>query len=131
MSDRPLDSGGLIELVKRDDREGCQQMVLVHSPAVITAPCSQDQWTSLHYAACHRFEILRYLLSFGPNINVLNIDRKTPLFEAVSFGDVDCARLLLEHGADATIRDSRNRSPMDIAIQQGNAELVALLAGRA
>ena len=49
-------------------------------------------------------------------------------------GDVECARLLLEAGADATLRptggNARGKTVLEIAEAKGEAEMVGLLEAR-
>ncbi|MDB4917439.1 MAG: hypothetical protein JWM95_5083 [Gemmatimonadetes bacterium] len=49
----------------------------------------------------------------------------TPLMHAVKQGKADAVRVLLEHGADAALRDSSGRSALDIAA--GNPHIARLL----
>jgi ankyrin repeat protein len=43
------------------------------------------------------------------------------------FGRNVLVRVLLKHGADTTIRESRGLTALDLAIQQGNDEAIGLL----
>ena len=38
----------------------------------------------------------------------------TPLHEAIQLGQVECARILIEAGADVRAEDSQGRSPLSI-----------------
>jgi uncharacterized protein len=82
--------------------------------------------TALHWAAwCGRDIILKKLMSLNPEINKLCTDFKaTPLFWAVHghrFGgkenfhhQAECARILLEHGADPTIPNLEGTQPAQL-----------------
>jgi ankyrin repeat protein len=49
---------------------------------------------------------------------------RTPLFLATKEGNLDTAKILLQHQADKNIRDDQGRLPHDIALQRGNLEMV-------
>lgn len=96
--------------------------------------------TALHWAAwCGRDVIVNKLLKMNPDINKLCIDFKsTPLFWALHgyrFGgdsnrhnQVNCARLLLEKGADPSIPNFEGYVPKQL-IGPDDKELIDLFAG--
>ncbi|NIN67511.1 MAG: ankyrin repeat domain-containing protein, partial [Anaerolineae bacterium] len=51
----------------------------------------------------------------------------TPLHKAAFGGNVELARLLLERGADVAAMTDDGRTPLDIAIERGHAELADVL----
>jgi ankyrin repeat protein len=53
----------------------------------------------------------------------------TPLAYAVARGRTEIARLLIERGADATVRSPEGESLSGIAIKRGDSEMAAMLAG--
>ena len=58
------------------------------------------------------------------------MDGSTPLHHASSWSDVELARLLVEHGADAAAKDIRIRNrltPLHQAPSKGQAEFARLL----
>lgn len=44
----------------------------------------------------------------------------TPLYEAAAAGDLEVIKLLLDHGADKSARDTRERLPYERAQQEGH-----------
>lgn len=64
----------------------------------------------LHYAALIPQDItlkpLKYLISKGANLNVQDINGNTPLFYAVSIGNNEAVKLLIDAGADTAIRNN-------------------------
>ncbi|MBD0287928.1 MAG: ankyrin repeat domain-containing protein, partial [Flavisolibacter sp.] len=56
-----------------------------------------------------------------------NANGATALTFAATFGHLKIAELLLQHGADVTIRDARGKSPLDHAVIQENEKMVMLL----
>lgn len=67
--------------------------------------------TPMHYAVQHNYTgILKLLLKYAPingggglKLEEPNENGHTPLMEAASFGFVECAKLLIEAGAQVTI----------------------------
>jgi len=51
----------------------------------------------------------------------------TPLHTAAELNDLDLARFLLSHGANASARDDQRRTPLQVAEQQGNTRVARLL----
>jgi hypothetical protein len=93
--------------------------------------------TALHWASwCGRDAIVEKLVDFGPDVNQRCIDFKsTPLFWAIhgyKFGGKDnrhrqanCARLLLDHGADPTIPNFEGYLPAQL-VEDHDQEFVDL-----
>jgi uncharacterized protein len=96
--------------------------------------------TALHWSAwCGRDIVLKKLLEMNPKINQLCIDFKsTPLFWALhgyKFGgkenlhnQINCARLLLAHGADPSIPNFEGYRPTQL-IESQDQELNELFRG--
>ena len=94
---------------------------------------SQDGWTPLHLAAFfgHR-DVAELLLARGAKIDTRSRSRRfananTPLHAAVAGGRPRVAEALVRHGADVNLRAGSGWTPLLIASNDGNAELVTLL----
>ena len=88
-----------------------------------------DMWTPLHHASYegHR-KVAQLLLEQGADVNSKDIFDRTVLCSlSERSGNLETAQLLLEHGADPSIRDDSGRTPLLIALEYGNAEVVQLL----
>lgn len=59
---------------------------------------------ALSSARADRYEIVRLLLSFGPDIQQRGVNDWTPLHYAAANNDVEGIEILLAHGADPTAR---------------------------
>ena len=90
----------------------------------------------LHSAAASgQPEVLRVLLEFDETLDVNMQDRKgkTTLHDtarhdlAEEDSSIDAAKILLEYGADPTIKDNHGRTPMSIARELNNLALLELL----
>ena len=73
------------------------------------------------------------LLRGGAAVDAVNEDGDTALMWAAYNGQAECARLLLEAGADATLRatggDDEGKTALEQAEAAGEAEVAALLRG--
>ena len=54
------------------------------------------------------------------DINVTDNHNTTPLHLAAKEGHSDIIHFLLEKGADVSIKDYKDRNPLEIAIEKGN-----------
>lgn len=82
--------------------------------------------TCLHLAAWRgNTDIVVSILvksAFQPNVNQQNNDQETPLHCAAQFGHSAVCTLLLQHGADAGIRNFRRETALDLACEYGRFE---------
>ena len=67
------------------------------------------------------------MIQQGANINERNVMGATGLIYAIQFNQKEIAKLLIENGADTTIKDKKGNTAMDHARTQGIPELIALL----
>ncbi|CAL1157456.1 unnamed protein product [Cladocopium goreaui] len=90
-------------------------------------------WSALHWAANNDHPaVVAFLMAKGAAVDVLDgLDRATPLHIAAVNGHVECAQQLLAAKASVDIKDSDGRTPLDVARQNGNTEVVNLLMGAA
>ena len=72
-------------------------------------------------------ECMEILISYGADVNSQNDDGQTPLHAAVHNSDIECARLLLEHGSRLDIKDVRGRIPLLLARGMDHFMMVDLL----
>jgi len=78
------------------------------------------QYSSLHLAVLNsNYEIALALLDAKCNVNHLNQDKFTALHTACSQAHVKFIHLLLDFGADHTIKDARGKTPIDLARRVG------------
>lgn len=81
----------------------------------------------LHEAAGeNELEVVRRMLALGLDVNAMT--SRTPLHEAALHGHIEMARLLIEHGADTTLRDPHFYAPaIGWADYNGKSEMVEFL----
>ena len=87
-------------------------------------------WTALHLAAfAGNVANTQLLIDKGADVNVRAKSRflNTPLQTALLTGQYETAKMLLEHGADPLVRQSKGFTPMHEAALLGRADLIELL----
>jgi uncharacterized protein len=93
------------------------------------ADVNKTGWTPLHYAATGgHLEVILMLLEAHAYIDAESPNKTTPLMMAAMYGTPAAVRLLLESGADPTLRNQLGMSAVDFAQQASrpdSAELVA------
>ena len=67
------------------------------------------------------------MLKHKAEIDSLNEEGQTPLIRATRFGHEDSTRLLIQCGADTTIRDKSNKTAYDWALQKGFTDIITIL----
>jgi ankyrin repeat protein len=88
--------------------------------------------TKLHWAArTGNVELLRKLILVDDengNVEALDMNASTPIFEACRHNHLDIVKILLkEKNADIVIRNRLGESPLLLACKHGNIELTLLL----
>jgi hypothetical protein len=95
-----------------------------------TKALPQNGWSLLHVAAyAGNVANTELLIRSGADVNLRAKTRfrNTPLQTALLSGQYATAKLLLDHGADALVRQSKGFTPMHEAALLGRADLVELL----
>lgn len=105
---------------------------ILQRDGTVVSGFTRDGWTALHFAcAFGRMEAVQFLLVRGAPVNAVSRNEMatTPLHLTVSgVGNRrEKIMLLIQHGADATARDARGSTPLDLAREEGDAELIGLL----
>lgn len=72
-------------------------------------------------------ELIITLLQNGTEIDSLDENDQTPLFDAIDKGQTEIVELFLRHGASIKSKDKEGRTPLFVACEVGNAEIVKLL----
>lgn len=110
---------------------GRLQELLGAEPALASA-FSGDGFTALHLAAFMGHpEAVRSLLEGGAHANAVarseEIGPVQPLHSAAAARQLECAGLLVEHGADVNARQTAGFTPLHAAAANGDVELARLL----
>lgn len=82
----------------------------------------------LYLTSKHKnIEIIKYLIEFGADVNILNEDGDTPLHYASMEGHLEIVKYLIESGADVNILDKERDTPLHYASDNGNLDTVKYL----
>lgn len=79
------------------------------------------------HLACRSIECCELLLAHGATLDVKTSKGITPLHLAVSYGQHEIVRLLINRGADTTVRNILNQTPMDVAVEKEDLTMIELL----
>lgn len=75
-------------------------------------------------------ECIKVLLNNCLTPDPRDSDGVTPFLAAVAAGHTNCAKLLLESGADITARDKYQRCCIHLAVENGKVEILTMLLER-
>ncbi|MCF8208480.1 MAG: ankyrin repeat domain-containing protein [Rhodoferax sp.] len=107
----------------------CKQLIS------LDADVNKTGWTPLHYAATGgHVDVIRLLLEHFAYIDAASPNGSTPLMMAAMYGTPAAVKVLLEAGADPTLRNEIQLSALDFAVrakQDASAQLIeAFVRGR-
>lgn len=95
------------------------------------AQVNRPGWTALHYAAAiGNNEIVRLLLAHSAYIDAASPNKTTPIMMAARAGHIFTVKLLLDEGADATLKNELGMSAIDFAEKHGHRDIAEGLAYR-
>ena len=90
-----------------------------------------SQGTAIHGAAYKGyFEIVKILINYKADVNMMDANKSTPLIYSVIFGHADIAELLFKNGADINHKDGTNQSALEYAISLKNEFLINLFQNK-
>ena len=96
------------------------------------AQVNQPGWTPLHYAVIGgQADMVRWLLEQNAYIDSPSANQTTPLMMAARDKQATLARLLLQEGADPSLRNEAGLSAADYAQRAGDAETAQWLREQA
>lgn len=125
----PADESALMLAALNGELALCQ--LLIQKNADVNKP----GWAPLHYAATNgHLEVMQLLLEENAYIDAASPNGTTPLMMAAMYGTPSAVKLLLEAGADPTLKNIQGLSALDFAnrgSRKDSAEIVsAFLRGR-
>lgn len=105
------------------------KFLLENSSPDLTVTDSKNQRTAVHWAAIKgRPNMVRTLIAVGgADKDPLDKYGKTPLMYAVIKGHVEIVKILMELGADNSIKDKNNKTSADHARLRKNQEIISLV----
>lgn len=82
------------------------------------AQINQDGWTALHYAAVAGYvEIVELLLKNQASVDAFSPNKTTPLMMATRSGKLALIKILIQNGADVTLKNAQGMTAYDFATQ--------------
>lgn len=95
------------------------------------ADINREGWAPLHYAASAGLEqsvpITAYLLEHSAYIDAASPNGTTPLMMAAQYSSEDVVKLLIQEGADVTLRNQQGQTAVDFARRSERDFMVKLL----
>jgi ankyrin repeat protein len=93
------------------------------------ADVNKPGWTPLHYAATNgHLEVMRLLLDENAYIDAASPNDTTPLMMAAHYGTPEAVKLLLEAGADPTLKNVQGLSALDFANSASRPDSAAIIS---
>lgn len=104
--------------------EICQQLI------ELGADVNKPGWTPLHYAASNgHLPVMALLLDHHAYVDAASPNGTTPLMMAARYGSFAAAKLLLEAGADPSLKNDLGLSAVDFARAVDRSDVIELIAG--
>jgi len=120
----------LMHAVLADDADPRVVAVLIDRGTDVNAADGAQRWTALHFAARDGNEqLVRLLLAAGAQVDAVDVFGNTPLWRAVrNTGDgLAPMTALLHRGADPGRKNQHGISPLELARESGEEDVLALL----
>lgn len=96
------------------------------------AEVNKTGWTPLHYAASRAepdsVDMVRLMLQHHAYIDAESPNKSTPLMLAAHYGHPDVVRLLLEEGADPSLRNEQGLTAVDFARRADRGDMAELVS---
>ncbi|CAF3000241.1 unnamed protein product [Rotaria sp. Silwood2] len=118
-----------LHLAARDDNIKMCRLLMKHPQLDLIAVNKMGK-TSLHLACANeRPNVAAILINKmkTEQMNLLDIQGRTPLHECADNINGSLAKYLIRHGADGNLKDIRQNTPLHLATEKGNIELVRTL----
>ena len=133
--ERLLGAPGLqVEARNRNDESALMLAALAGKTDVcrrlisLDADVNKPGWTPLHYAASGgHAEIVQLLLEHAAYIDAQSPNQSTPLMMAAMYGNTRTLSVLLEAGADASLKNQKGMTALDFAREADRQGAVALI----
>jgi ankyrin repeat protein len=132
-----LDRGAALTTAKTEAASICMKLIekdqlvilrryVAAFPALKKEFVEDPEW--LNYAAQKSGAvIINYLLDLGANVNGATKTSVSPLMTAATAGNVEAVQVLLKRKANPVLRNSHNRTALQVATQAGFDKVVAVM----
>ena len=113
--------------------------VLTHSSFTVPKPLlaqfekdadvNKPGWAPLHYAASYsQLEVMHLLIEHSAYLDAASPNGTTPLMMAAKYGNASAVKLLLEAGADPTVKNELALTALDFADQAQRFDSAAIIS---
>lgn len=121
-------AGHALFLAVQEDDPPKALAILRERPRCVDARTRSERWTPLlHAARANHTAMVRLLLEYGAQVNLLNSRGMSPLMYAARNGNLELVRLLIRQGADARLRSREDHTACEYALDRGHSRIVMLL----
>lgn len=121
MINRQLHLGFDLNLKTQDDAYKVKSLTMSHR-------ISSTHYAVLHLAALHSTtKVIEKLLESGADIDILDMQQRTPLHFAVVANRIPVVKLLIAKGANIDVQSSSGRTPLLEAVINGSFEVAVIL----
>lgn len=109
------------------DQLDAMESVLENNNVNINAR-DRDGRTALNLAVYLKkdIKIIEFLINHGAKINEPDMFNQTPLHDAIKFGSIPVAKMLIYHQADKTYKNDHGQTPIDLARTDNAKDLLGL-----
>jgi ankyrin repeat protein len=119
----PQDESPLMLAALKGNLDLCEKLI------ARDADVNKPGWAPLHYAATGaHIEVMKLLLANSAYIDAASPNGSTPLMMAAMYGNDAAVRLLLEAGADPSLKNSLGLTAIDFAQRAERKDAVNLIA---
>jgi len=104
----------LLDAISRDEHLTAKRLIKAGAP--LNYQDRKDHWTPLIYAIYYENgDIAEYLIKAGADVNVRDIQNRTPLMFAAKTGDLTILKMLIDNNADLNAVDTTGRNALTYA----------------
>jgi ankyrin repeat protein len=108
-----------------ENRSVTEIQKIINSGANVNA-INDIGFTPLHIAVVYdRPEIVKLLLKNGANIDAVTKNKEnTSLHLAITMNNSNMVRILIQKGADVTLKTADGTTPLQLALEKGNRDII-------
>lgn len=113
---------------KRGDLDDVKQ-IIEKNPGTVGEKDAKGM-TPLHWASHYaRLDVMKYLIDHKADVNALNENGESPIFNAILSGKTEGVKLLIDSNADINIRNKTGKTPLGFArfYKKKEADIIQLL----